>query len=82
MCDCITSEEKCLLNVSVTAPSLSRAPIVTSATAGTPPQSARSLQVCVQQIERGSLGHREIEIRRKGRGEIELGVRELGRKKN
>jgi len=47
-CGCITSEEKCLLSVSVTAPSLSRAPTVTSATAGTLPPSAKSPQVSVK----------------------------------
>lgn len=44
-CDCITSEEKCLLNVSVIAPYLFRAPTVTSAMAGILPPSAKSLQV-------------------------------------
>ena len=46
-----TSEERCLLSVWATAPSLSRAQTVTNATAGTLPQSARSLQVCVKLTE-------------------------------
>lgn len=72
MCDCTTSEEKCSPSVSVTALSLSRAPIVTSATVGTPPPSARSLQVCVQQTERESLG---TEIQKCGERELNEGGR-------
>lgn len=58
-CGCITSEEKCLLSVSAIVPFLFRAPTVTSATAGTLPQSARSLQVCVALIERQVFLHNQ-----------------------
>lgn len=72
MCGCITLEEKCLLSVSATAPSLSRAPTVTNATAGTLPRSARYPQVCVQltekERERKSQGQKDIQMG--GIGEI------------